>query len=172
MATLRNGRATSGIAAYTGNLILLTLDSQVVATIRSASFQEDYGLEPVSGVGDIHVLEYVPSLARYTINVEYAVFVGKNLRKLGLMDEDGSVKLKGVEFDIEIRGKKPAGEAAEPAALIGTGGSAKQEDQEETDAIRKYTKCSYASGSISIQAHQIVMVNATFMARGVTGKVF
>lgn len=143
---------------YTGNLIALEFGGERIGTIQSMTVNDDYGPEPVSGVGCINVYEYPPTMARHTISVEYAVLKTKSLMAVGVVPENGCERLKGMELDIVIYAKNGcADDATETAA---SGGS----------ELRKYEKCTLASGSFQIQAHRVVMSNATFNARKVTLK--
>lgn len=136
-------------ASHTGNLIQLEFGDEVLGTIASMSVNDDYGPEPVSGIGSIQVYEYPPSMARHTISVEYAVLKKNTLLSLGVVPENGCDRLKGLELDIVIYSKQPCG----------TKGA----------VLRKYRYCSLASGSFNVQANRVVMSNATFNARDVEG---
>ncbi len=138
---------------YTGNLVTIQFDGQVIGTIQSMTVNDDYGPEPVSGVGSVAVYEYPPTMARHTISVEYAVLKSKSLMSLGVVPEHGCERLLGLELDIIIYAKNDCEST--------TGGGTE---------LRKYEKCTLASGSFQIQAHRVIMSNATFNARKVTGK--
>lgn len=154
--------ATQNILAHSGNLITLEFDGKRFGTIQRMNVQDDYGPEPVSGIGDIHVQEYVPSMARHSITVEHAVLKKNSMRHAGLIAENGCARLQGTEFDIVIYEKNP---------VAGAGGTASQTGVCDTPMaeVRRYRYCSFASGSISIQAHRVVMTDATFNARDVVG---
>lgn len=154
------------IIAHSGNLLAIEFDGKRFATIQSMSVQDDYGPEPVSGIGDIHVQEYVPSMARHTIQVHHAVLKSSSMYGQSIIGENGCDRLRGLEFDIVIYEKNPlSGQTA-------TGGSAAQEGVCDTQlaVVRKYRHCSMASGSTQIQAHRVVMTDATFNARDVIGR--
>jgi hypothetical protein len=154
--------ATQNILAHSGNLIALELDGKRFGTIRTLRANDDYAPEPLSGIGDIHVQEYVPSMARHSLSVDYMVIKTDSLRKAGLLDENGCARLQGMEFDITIYEKNPT---------AGSGGNASQASCEGAlTELRKYRYCSMASGSVNVQAHQIVVSDATFNARDVVGK--
>lgn len=140
--------AIQNIVAHSGNLITLELDGKRFGTIQRMSCSDSYNPESVSGIGDIHSLEFVPSLAQHTITVEHAVLKVGAMRSLGVVGENGADRLKGMEFDIVIYEK-------------GTDGAIKE--------LRKYRYCSFASGTINISAHRVVMSDATFNARDVVG---
>jgi hypothetical protein len=154
--------ASQNIVAHSGNLITIELDGKRFGTIRSLRANDDYSPEPLSGIGDIHTQEYVPTMARHTINVEYAILKAESMRDAGILDENGCAKLGGKEFDIVIYEKNPLG-------TPGQGGADQSACDTQVREVRKYRYCSYASGSVSVQAHQIVMSDAVFNARDVTG---
>lgn len=139
--------ATQNIKTYTGNRVEIRFDGKMVGILQGVSASDDYGPEPVSGVGDIHAIEYVPSMARHSISADSMVLVGDNLRSVGIAAENGDDILRGNVFDIVIYSKSPT-----------------------AGMLRKYTGCSYASGSISVQKHAIVVHNAQFNALDVSGK--
>ena len=136
-------------SAHTGNLIQLEFGGVTLGTIQSMSVNDDYGPEPISGIGDVHVYEWPITMARHTISVEYAVLKKNTLISLGVVPENGCERLKGLELDIVIYSKMPCGAAGA--------------------VLRKYRYCSLASGSFNIQAHRVIMSNATFNARDVEG---
>lgn len=135
--------------ARTGNIIQIELGDTTIGTIASMTANDDYGPEPVSGIGSILVFEYPPTMARHTISVEYAVLKKSSLIAAGVMPENGCERLKGLELDIVVYSKLPCGAKGAP--------------------LRKYRFCTLASGSLNVQAHRVVMSNATFNARDVEG---
>ncbi len=144
---------------YTGNLVTIELGGEVIGTIQSMTVNDDYGPEPVSGVGNINVYEYPPTMARHTLSVEYAVLKTKSLLAVGVVPINGCIRLDGKELDIIIYAKSTCDDDAANAAAASTSGT----------ELRKYEKCTFASGSFQIQAHRVIMSNATFNARKVTG---
>jgi hypothetical protein len=130
-----------------GNRIEVQFDGKVIGLLQNLRPSDDYGHEPASGVGDIHVQEYVPSMARHQISASTMVLFTNNLRDSGISMENGDEVLKGLVFDIVVYGKDP----------------------KNSGVLRKYTKCSYTSGDVEIQKHAIVVANAQFVALDVTG---
>lgn len=123
------------------------MDGIEVGLLQNIRPSDDYSPEPASGVGDIHVHEYVPTMARHTIQVSKLAMRKTSLYKLGVVPENGEEVLKGMVFDIEVIDKKSG------------------------EVIRKYLDCSYASGDIEVNKHAIISYNATFNALDVTGKL-
>lgn len=138
--------AKQNVKTRSGNRIVVVFDGKQIGLVRSVRASDDFGLEPASGIGDIHVQEYVPSMARHSISVSAMVLIKGALLEAGIATENGDAALRGLVFDLEVYDKD-------------TGG-----------LLRKYTGCSYASGDIDVSAHQIVVQNCQLMALDVTGK--
>lgn len=130
-----------------GNRIEVQFDGKVIGLLQNLRTSDSYNHEPASGVGDIHVQEYVPSMARHEISAETMILFTKNLRDNQISMENGDVVLQGLVFDIVIYGRDP----------------------KNSGVLRKYTKCSYTSGDVTIQKHAILVANAQFLALDVTG---
>ncbi len=128
-----------------GNRIAVVFDGKQIGLIQSVSMNDDYAPEPASGIGDIHVAEYVPTMARHTLNVSSMVLNRANMRQAGISMENGDAVLQGLVFDFEVYSK------------------------DDGSLIRKYMGCSYASGSVDVQKHAIVMSSGMFNALDVSG---
>lgn len=131
--------------ARTGNRVLIYMDEQLVGVAQSVRPNDDYGLDPLSGIGDIHVLEHVPTMARHSISVQQMTLDTGTLRQMGVAVENGDAALLGQVFDIQVS------------------------DKASGAVLRKYISCSYASGSVEVQKHQMISAQAEFMALDVTG---
>ena len=128
-----------------GNRIVVVFDGKQIGMVRSVRASDDYGLEPASGIGDIHAQEYVPSMARHSLSISSMVLIKGAMMASGIVPENGDAALNGLVFDLE------------------------QYDKDTGVLIRKYVGCSYSSGDIDISAHQIVVQSGQFMALDVTG---
>lgn len=128
-----------------GNRIAVLFDNKEIGLVQSVRSSDDYNPEPASGIGDIHVIEHVPTMARHTISVSNMVLYKGGMRKAGIAAVNGDEVLQGKVFTIVQYGK---------------------DDGEE---LRRYEGCSYASGDMETSKHAIVMANATFLALDVTG---
>lgn len=137
--------ASTNIRAKSGNRIVVMFDGKQVGACKSVSLHDDYSPEPVSGIGDIHMLEYVPTAARYSLQIEAIVLEKEQLRSAGITTVDGDDALLGRVFDIVVIGKDTGEE------------------------LRKYMGCSYASGDIRVTANQVVSTSASFNALRVSG---
>lgn len=129
----------------TGNRIAVVLDGKQVGLLQSVRANDDYSPEPASGIGDIHVQEYVPTMARHSLNVSAMVLNRGSLMAAGVAMENGDAMLQGLVFDFEVY------------------------DKDTGDLLRKYIGCSYASGDMDVTKHQIVMQSAVFNALDVAG---
>lgn len=144
---------------HTGNRITVEIAGEVVGLVQSIRGSDDYGLEPASGIGDIHVLEYVPSTARHTVSVQGMVLLeqGPLSRHFGEFAENGSAAMASLVCDIVIY--------APDATFNAAGGEVASYN---TNILRKYHNCTYASGDIDVTAHKIVVNNAQFNALDVS----
>lgn len=123
-----------------GNRIVVVFDGQQMGLVRSVRANDDYSPEPASGIGDIHVQEYVPTMARHTLTVQQMVLMRGSMSKAGISAENGDAMLDGLVFDLEIY------------------------DKDNGTLLRKYVGVSYASGDVEISAHQIVVTSGQFNA--------
>jgi hypothetical protein len=128
-----------------GNRIVIQLDGQNVGLIQSVRMSDDYAPDAASGVGDIHVQEHVPTVARHSVSVQTMVMKRATLRQLGIASENGDDALQGRVFDIVSY------------------------DKDTGEVLRKYVGCTYASGELEVTKHAIVMSSGTFMALDVSG---
>jgi hypothetical protein len=135
----------SNVRTLSGNRIRVFFDNQEVGLLQSVRKADDYAPDAASGIGDIHVQEYVPTMARHTINVSAMVLKRKNLRTAGIFAENGDAVLKGNVFDIVVS------------------------DKDSREVMRKYIGCSYASGDTDVTKHAIVVHNGIFNCLDVTG---
>lgn len=137
--------AQQNVKTQTGNRIRVTFDGQTVGLVQSVRMSDDYGPEAASGIGDIHAVEYVPTLARHSLSVSQMALKKDSLRSLGISVENGDAMLNGVVFDIVVF------------------------DKDDGRELRKYVGCSFASGDIDVSKHAIVQVNGSFNALDVHG---
>lgn len=135
----------TNLKTRSGNRIVVTLDGQLVGLLQNVRASDDYGPEPASGIGDIHAVEYVPSMARHVLSVSQMVLNADKLRQMGIFPENADAVLRGLVFDIE------------------------QFDKDTGASLRKYKGCSYASGDLDVGKHQIIMRSGTFNALDVSG---
>ena len=140
--------STTNVQVRSGNRCIVLCDGVDVGLLQSVTPNDDYSPEPASGIGDIHVQENVPTLARHSISVSQMVLYKTNMRTAKISVENGDDALQGRVFDIQIL-DKPGGQV-----------------------LTTYIGCSYASGGVEVRKHAIVMANATFLALDRTGAQF
>lgn len=128
-----------------GNRIIVQFDGKKIGLIQNVRLNDDYSPEPASGVGDIHVQEYVPGMARHSISVSAMVLNTGSMRQAGIAAENGDAMLQGLVFDIVVQSK------------------------DDGSILRKYVGCSYASGDSEVSKHAIVMNSAQFNCLDVVG---
>ncbi|MBK7491175.1 MAG: hypothetical protein KBF68_08485 [Nitrosomonas sp.] len=132
------------LKARSGNRIVVMFDGKQLGLIQSVRMNDDYSPEPASGIGDIHVQEYVPTMARHSLQVQSMVLNKGTLREAGITAENGDAVLQGLVFDIEVYSK------------------------DDGTLLRKYTGCSYASGDLEVTKHAIVVASGQFFALDVS----
>jgi len=130
----------------TGNRVAILFDGKQIGLLQNLTPNDDYGLEPAAGIGDIHVQEYVPTLARHSLSASSMILPTKSMKEAGIAVENGDEALQGRVFDIEVY------------------------DKFSGDLLVKYTGVSYASGSVEIRANAILVSNAQFLALDRVGK--
>jgi hypothetical protein len=135
----------TNLVAQSGNRVIVTFGGVQVGLIQSLRMSDDYAPDPASGIGDIHVQEYVPTMARHSLSVSGMVLFNNSLRQVGVFPENGDAVLQGLVFDIESYSK-------DSGALL-----------------RKYIGCSYASGDTEISKHAILMNSGTLNALDTSG---
>lgn len=133
------------IKTRSGNRVVVVFDGKQIGMVRSVRLNDDYSPEPASGIGDIHVQEYVPTMARHSISVSQMVLIKGAMLEAGIAAENGDAMLQGLVFDLEWYSK------------------------DDGQLLRKYVGCSYASGDIDINAHQIIVASGQFNALDVVG---
>lgn len=135
----------SNVKTRSGNRVVVVFDGKSLGLVRSVRMNDDYSPEPASGIGDIHVQEYVPTMARHSLSVQQMVLQKGAMLEAGIAPENGDAVLQGLVFDLEVY------------------------DKDSGALLRKYTGVSYASGDIDINAHQIIVSSGQFNALDVTG---
>lgn len=132
--------ATTNIKTRSGNRVAISFDGNVIGLLQNLRMSDDYGPEPASGVGDIHAIEYVPSMARHSLSASTMVLVTGAMRQAGISWVNGDDALQGRVFDITVTSK------------------------DDVSQLAKYTGCSFASGDVEVQKHAIIVSNAMFNA--------
>lgn len=137
--------SATNLKTRSGNRVIVTFDGKQIGLVNSVRMSDDYAPEPASGIGDIHVQEYVPTMARHQLSVSTMVLFTGAMREAGISALNGDDVLQGIVFDIQVMSK------------------------DDGSVLRKYVGCSYASGDVEINKHAIIVQNAQFNALDVTG---
>lgn len=137
--------ATQNLKVRSGNRVVVVMDGKQVGLIQNVRMNDDYAPDPASGIGDIHVVEHVPTMARHSLSVSTMVLKRGALMEAGISMENGDAVLQGLVFDFEVY------------------------DKDSGQLLRKYLGCSYASGDIDVSKHAILMQSAQFNALDVKG---
>ncbi len=133
------------VKTQSGNRIVVVFDGKQIGLVQSVRANDDYSPEPASGIGDIHVQEYVPTMARHSLSVSAMLLKKGAMMQAGIVMENGDAVLQGLVFDFEVY------------------------DKDSGTLLRKYVSCSYASGDLEFSKHAIVMQSAQFNALDVVG---
>ncbi|MGC1303240.1 MAG: hypothetical protein WA840_12785 [Caulobacteraceae bacterium] len=136
---------TQNLQTQSGNNVVVMMGGVQVGLMQNVRASDDYGLEPASGIGDIHVVEYVPGMAKHSLTVSAMVLRKGSLRAAGVAAENGDAVLQGLVFDFLVM------------------------DKTTGQLLRKYTGCSYHSGDVEVNKHAIVMNHAQFNALDASG---
>lgn len=136
---------TANLKVRSGNRIKVLFGGAAVGLAQSVRLSDSYALEQASGIGDIHVIENVPTRANHRVAVTAMVLFTGNLRDQGVSTYNGDNALQGLVFDIVTYSR------------------------DDGTPLRALKRCSFDSGDISVEAHRIVMETANFIALDVTG---
>lgn len=155
----------SNLKTYSGNRIAVEFDNQVIGLVQSVRLSDNYGLEDASGIGDVHVIEHVPSKAVHQVSVTNMVLFAGNMRDLGIAYENGDHALRGLVFDIVVYGDTLPGSPDN----VPEGGVPVAQQAPSGGRLRTIVACSFDSGDVDITAHRIVVQTGQFKALDVIG---
>lgn len=129
---------------HTANRIWVSAGGAPVGLGQSVELHDDYQMESLQGIGDIHPQEFAPSAAVLTVTISEMVMLDASLRASGVSCASPDDALKGVSHDIIVA-------------------------SHDGGVLRKYTGCFYTSGDVQVRKHAIVIANATFKAMDASG---
>lgn len=153
------------VIVRSSNRFTIKIGGVTVGLLQDLRCQDDYSPEPASGIGDIHVKEYVPTMARHTISTSQACMFNSNLRQLGISFENGEDALRGLVFDIEICDRIIDSTVVPgQTGIDDSAGVFMQSEGQSGTILRRYEKCSFASGDIEIRKHAMIVTSATINA--------
>lgn len=133
--------------AQTANRIGLLFDGTQIGLVTGLTLSEDYSPEPAIGIGDIAPLEYVPTMARYQVQIEKMVLIKEKMLSAGIQFKNADDALSGRVFNIVIV------------------------DQISGKTLKNIIGCTFASGNTQIRKNTLVTKSATFMALGIKGEI-
>lgn len=182
---MARGNLKENILVSTGNRVAIVVNGVEVGLCQSVRCSDNYNLQAASGIGDIHVQEWVPTQAIHQITAQTMILFKDDLRGAGgtgaieqqslrgaltpssgndIMD-NGDAVLRGLTFDLHISGKAPTQvNSSEGGARIGD--ALRASDFQQT--VRVYYDCTFESGDIDVTKHQIIVNNAVFRALDAT----
>jgi hypothetical protein len=123
-----------------GNTITVVLAGEKVGLLQSVRANDDYGPDAASGIGDAEAKEYVPGMARHSLSVSQMALKANSMRQKGITPENAKDVLKGTVFSIEAF------------------------DNVTGALLYAYDGVSFASGSVEITKHAIVVTDGQFNA--------
>ena len=129
---------------YSGNEVEVYINGELVPVLSQLTMDDDYGLQPLSGVGDGHVQEWVPGQFTHRATIAKALFKPESLFASRIIPENGDVIMQGLEYDVEIFFKE--------------GGMG-----------RKLENAKCGTNSVRVRMHGILEVDATFVGRDASG---
>jgi hypothetical protein len=145
MANTTTVQGQTNLQTRSGNRIIITFGGVQIGMLQSVTASDDYAPEPASGIGDIHVQEYVPTMARHSLAVSVMVMNKGAMVSAGIAPQNGDAVLNGIVFNVEIYSK------------------------DDGSLLANYIGCSYASGSLEVTKHAIVMQQGQLLALDRTG---
>ena len=80
----------------TGNKCAVMFGGIQIGLLQSVRMNDDYSPEPASGIGDIHVQEWVPTMARHNISIQAMVLNVGEMISAGVAAENGDAMLLGL----------------------------------------------------------------------------
>lgn len=155
----------TNLQALSGNSVKIFMRDRPIGYLQSFSGQNDYGLQPLGGIGDGHTQEWVPGVATHTITADRAVVRLKSIQSI-LSDgvtginpfENMDGALLGQVFDIAVIQK---GSAADPGQGTVVGSS--------NGIVRWWKNCSFGADSFQVTKNAIIYTNVTIHALDVHG---
>lgn len=135
----------TNLKTQSGNRIVIEFDGREVGLLQTCRGDDNYAPEPASGIGDIHTQEWVPTRAAHTLSFSKMVLITEKMRSSGMIPENGDAVLKGLVYNVVYYSR------------------------DSGMALKTYTGCSYASGSVDVSAHRITVINGTLNALDTSG---
>jgi hypothetical protein len=147
--------AKTNLQTYVANRMDVQFDNKggAVGAIQNANLSVSFGLDAVSGIGAVTVIEYVPTIARVSVSADQTYLFGQEIDRVqanvggqkGLLPSEAIESLNGVVFDISAVMKS-------------------QTSQQEFGTLWVAESCSLDSGDFSAAKHGTVGRRCQFQA--------
>jgi hypothetical protein len=79
-----------------GNKILVKFDNKTIGLVQDVRFTEDYNPTEASGIGNINVQEWVPTMARYQVSTRFMLLNKQSMYNAGIAPVSASDPATGV----------------------------------------------------------------------------
>lgn len=124
----------------TGNRVILKIKGQAIGTCQNVSFEDDFNLSEIDGLGDVEVVEHVVGKISHRINGEKYFVAADTLNKLGFVPSSDEW-LTAPELEIEVI------------------------DTVSGTTIESYTGCKFNTHSRRYTKHQVTGESFSILAR-------
>ena len=85
----------------TGNRVILKIRGEAIGTCQNVSFEDDFNLQEIDGLGDVEVVEHVVGKLTHRISGEKYFVAAETLEKLGFVP-NSDAWLTAPELSIEV----------------------------------------------------------------------
>lgn len=141
-------------SVMTGNIVSLEFGGSRIGIIQSLNAQDDFGFQPVAGVGRVTAYENAPGFARFTVTTDSIFLFPKLIAgTTSLADGDNLVNFEDADIAPKIAEDILRGLVVD--IVIRTKGGRE---------LFRYKYCSYTGGSFGIQRNAPVTRGAQFLA--------
>lgn len=134
-----------GVFTYEANRTRVFVGGIEFHLLSNVRGTDNYALERVSGIGDIHVREHVPTVAQHEFTLSGYMVKDEQSISSGIIPENGDAALLGRTFTVEMFDK-------------------------DGPLLRRYEQAMCNNADASMAAHRLLMKDTTFYATDVVGK--
>ena len=124
----------------TGNRVILKMKGEAIGTCQNVSFEDDFNLQEVDGLGDVEVVEHVVGKLTHRISGEKYLVAAETLEKLGFVPNSDEW-LTAPELSVEVI------------------------DTVSGTTIENYTGCKFNTHSRRYTKHQVTGENFQIFSR-------
>jgi len=130
---------------YSGNTVMVVINNKPVGLLQDVTADEDFAPEPASGIGDVRVVEYVPTMYRVSLRVASMSLKKDSLFSVGVFPENVDKYLATNPFTVVVI------------------------DKVTNKIIRQYNNCIFGRGTFSVRKHTIVSHDCTLFSTEAIG---